>query len=224
MRSPSIGRVNTTRPSLGFSFLPPPPSLALISPPIPWVTAPGADVGWKNNSSPAVGDGEGGGGGGGGEPTREPEGVVGRGGGLGDAPHQEGRGRGGEWGCAAPARGGGTDRAAAAPSGGTWGVRGHGDSVGIGGYGERGGIRGHGGRGAPRGYGDVGTGGRKERGPLWGMIAGGRGDMETGGHHGGMGTGGVGTRARRLTFASPVGAPRGAHVSHPRAAGGVAKR
>lgn len=139
MCSPSIGRVNTTRPSLGFSFLPPPPSLALISPPIPWVTAPGADVGWKNNSSPAVGDGEGGGGGGGGEPTREPEGVVGRGGGLGDAPHQEGRGRGGEWGCAAPARGGGTDRAAAAPSGGTWGVRGHGDSVGIGGYGERGG-------------------------------------------------------------------------------------
>lgn len=48
--------------------------------------------------------------------------------------------------------------------------------------------------------------------------------METGGHHGGMGTGGVRTRARRLTFASPVGAPRGAHVSHPRAAGGVAKR
>lgn len=82
MRSPSIGRVNTTRPSLGFSFLPPPtPPSPSSPPPIPWVTAPGADVGWKNNSSPAVGDGEGGGGGGGGEPTREPEGAVGRGGG-----------------------------------------------------------------------------------------------------------------------------------------------
>lgn len=200
--APSIGRVNTTWISLSFPPHPPPPSPPSASylPPSHGVTAPGADVGWKNNSSPAVGDGGWGAGEG---PTRgrgiqrELEGLVGVG---RCCPPRESEGWGGmrprsRWGHEWERRGG-TDPAA--PSGGAWRVRGHGDSVG--GYGEGGirgrgstmgirghgdmgtrGIRGHGDKGAPRRYGDMGSMGTGGPGD-WGTL--GHGDKGTRGQEG----------------------------------------
>lgn len=81
MRSPSIGRVNTTRPSLGFSFLPPPPSLALISPPPsrgsrpPGLTSDGKTIRLRQSGMGKEGVGEEGG-----SPRESPRGWWGGGG------------------------------------------------------------------------------------------------------------------------------------------------
>lgn len=246
--APSIGRVNTTWISLSFPPPPPPsPPSASYLPPSHGVTAPGADVGWKNNSSPAVGDGGWGAGEG---PTRgrgiqrELEGLVGVG---RCSPPRESEGWGGmrtcsRWGHEWESRG--WHRSCSAiwwrlesagtrgQRGGIWGggIRGRGSTMGIRGHGDMGtrGIRGHGDKGAPavRGHGEYGDRGTRGLGDIGTWRQGDTGTRRKGDHfgvrgQGAMGTwrqgdtaevrgqGGVGTRAWRQTFPSPMGAPWG---------------
>lgn len=186
--APSIGRVNTTWISLSFPPPPPPsPPSASYLPPSHGVTAPGADVGWKNNSSPAVGDGGWGAGEG---PTRgrgiqrELEGLVGVG---RCSPPRESEGWGGmrtcsRWGHEWESRG--WHRSCSAI---WWRL----ESAGT--RGQRGGIWGGGDKGTGEHYGNTGTWGYGDTGDkgtwgqgstcgtgTWGVW--GQGDPGTGGH------------------------------------------